>query len=375
MTKQSANRFGGGRSPDLRSSRGRHGIGILCLVVGLLASAAPAWAAEVVEVRIGRHPGFTRVVFELDRAAGYRIERSDPSQAGAGLVVSLDASSIPRKIDSGKALIEGVSVEPMGSRSVARVRLAKDGLRLKEMILTNPPRIVLDVLNDTPPAPAVAKAKAKTTAKPTVAKAKPVVVEQVVEKKPDPAASRKQAASPARKPVQQAAAAPTERTVPKPRAAAPRENSASTALAKAEAKAATGDGSRDGGWAGRQRRGFLRRRSKSEQSEPSSALRAAEALAGMGEPQERRSHGPGPEGRQAAARADADRKARCQADAAADGRQVEVFGRGRRLADVGVRWGRGDPARGRRSLRGPSTQRGRRGLRGSRRGFGRLRRR
>jgi len=299
MTKQSANRFGGGRRPDLRSSRGRRGIGILCLVVGLLASAVPAWAAEIVEVRVGRHPGFTRVVFELDRAAGYRIERSDPSKERAGLVVSLEASSIPRKIDSGKALIEQVSVEPMGARSVARVRLAKDGLRLKEMILTNPPRIVLDVLSDTPPEPVVAKAT-PTVAKPkAVAKPEPVVAE--TKPAPAPAPSPKQVTAPARKPAQQtaaatadrtgsaparqtqkAAAAPTGRTEPTPRAEAPRDDTAGKAAgaALAEARALAADTTDD-----------LEDSAEDlfqddPQSEPSSALSAAEALARMGEPRD-----------------------------------------------------------------------------------------
>jgi len=129
----------------------------LCLALGLLASAFPAWSAEIVEVRVGRHPEFTRVVFELDRATGYRIERSDPSMEVAELVVSLEAASVPRNIKSVQSLIELVEVSPVGSRSVARVRLAKEGLRLKEMILTNPPRIVLDVMSDAKPKPVVAK--------------------------------------------------------------------------------------------------------------------------------------------------------------------------------------------------------------------------
>lgn len=132
----------------------------LFVALGLLVCAVPALAAEIVEVRVGRHPTFTRVVFELDRAAGYRIERSDPSMDVAELIVSLEASSIPRSISKKKALIEQVDVEPNGRRSTARVRLSKEGLRLKEMILTNPPRIVLDLLNDAP-APTVAKAAEK----------------------------------------------------------------------------------------------------------------------------------------------------------------------------------------------------------------------
>ena len=111
------------------------------------AAAAPR-LCELVEVRVGKHPTFTRVVFELDRAAGYRIERSDPSMGVAELIVSLEASSAPRSISKKKALIEQVDVEPNGRRSVARVRLSQEGLRLKEMILANPPRIVLDLLNE-----------------------------------------------------------------------------------------------------------------------------------------------------------------------------------------------------------------------------------
>ena len=45
------------------------------LVLAATMLASPAWAAQVVEVRVGNHPTYTRVVFELDAPAGYRIER------------------------------------------------------------------------------------------------------------------------------------------------------------------------------------------------------------------------------------------------------------------------------------------------------------
>ena len=149
----------GGLAPDSGSLRiGRGGLS-LCLMLGLLLSASSAWAAEIVEVRVGRHAEFTRVVFELDRAAGYRIERADPTSDVEELVVSLEASSIPRRIQSSKSLIEQVEVEPSGSRAIARIRLAKDGLRLKEMILASPPRIVLDLFSDEPIVAKAAEAK------------------------------------------------------------------------------------------------------------------------------------------------------------------------------------------------------------------------
>lgn len=166
MTNELIHRFGGGALARLRSPGVIGRVWILSVTLGLLVCVAPALAAEIVEVRVGKHPTFTRVVFQLDRAAGYRIERSDPSMDVAELIVSLEASSIPRSIAKKKALIEQVDVEPNGPRSTARVRLSQDGLRLKEMILTNPPRIVLDLLDDAP-APTVAKAELALTQTPT----------------------------------------------------------------------------------------------------------------------------------------------------------------------------------------------------------------
>ena len=178
----------------LRGSRVEHRVGALwwtlALVLGSMVVASTAMAAEIVEVRVGRHAEFTRIVFELDRAAGYRIERASPSPGVSELVVSLEATSIPRRIQSTKTLIEQVEVEPTGGRSVARIRLTKSGLKLKEMILASPPRIVLDVLSDAPvvktaakPAPAVTPTPA-TTAKSAAEKPAPVEVAKKVEPKP-----------------------------------------------------------------------------------------------------------------------------------------------------------------------------------------------
>ena len=159
MTNQLFHRFGGGFRSGLRNSSGGDRAWALIVALGLIVIALPAFATEIVQVRVGKHPTFTRVVFELDRSAGYRIERSDPATGVAELVVSLEASSIPRSIKASKSFIELVEVEPQGGRSIARVRLSQEGLRLKEMILANPPRIVLDLLNETPDIASGAKTK------------------------------------------------------------------------------------------------------------------------------------------------------------------------------------------------------------------------
>jgi hypothetical protein len=164
MSNHSTNPFGGGLGPALRNPRIGRRDGSLWFVLGLLVCVASAVtaqradAAEIVEVRIGKHADYTRVVFELDRAAGYRIERADPTSDVTELVISFEASSIPRRIQSTKSLITQVEVEPSGPRSIARIRLVQDGLRLKEMILASPPRIVLDVLSDPKPTASVATA-------------------------------------------------------------------------------------------------------------------------------------------------------------------------------------------------------------------------
>lgn len=207
MTNQPTDRLRSGHAPGRRDSGcGRRGsIGLL--VFGLLAGVSPTWAAEVVEVRVGRHPEFTRVVFELDRSAGYRIERSDPSSKESELIVSLEAGSIPRRIQSTKSFIEQVVVEPNGTRSVARIRLARGGLRLKEMILASPPRIVLDVIDDK-----VALTATSSTPKASVPATKPTVAAS----KPSTPAASKPAAAPMTKLAQAPSPAPTPIPAAKP---------------------------------------------------------------------------------------------------------------------------------------------------------------
>jgi hypothetical protein len=132
------------------------------------------------------------------------------------LVVSLDASSIPRKVQSDEALIGLVKITPRGNRAVAQIELRNDGLSLKEMILANPPRIVLDVL-----APATAK---KKTAPKVVAKAAPA---------PRPAAAPSPKPAPkAAAPTPKPAPTPAVKQVAKAETPAPAPKPAPTPLAK-----------------------------------------------------------------------------------------------------------------------------------------------
>lgn len=129
--------------------------------------SAAADAAEVVDMRLGRHPEFTRVVFELDAPAGYSLEQSTLEGGGSELVVTLDASAVDQEKSLRQSLVKKVSLTGQGQRSVARIHLSPGKLRVKEMILANPPRIVLDVL--APPATKTAKTAKAVAPKRTTA--------------------------------------------------------------------------------------------------------------------------------------------------------------------------------------------------------------
>lgn len=107
------------------------------------------------------------MVFELDAPAGYSLEQSSLEGGGSELVVTLDASAVDQEKSLRQSLVKKVSLTGQGERSVARIYLSPGKLRVKEMILANPPRIVLDVL--APPATKTAKAAAPKTTPATTA--------------------------------------------------------------------------------------------------------------------------------------------------------------------------------------------------------------
>jgi uncharacterized coiled-coil protein SlyX len=142
------------------------------------AAASPVSAAEVRDVRVGRHPTFTRVVFEFDERAGYKIERGAD---GKSVVVKLEASAASRNVSSKAELVRNVEVEPSGNRAVARIHVVKPGLSIKEMILPSPPRVVLDFLMPEAAeglARTVDSAKSPKSKAAAAPKAKPVVAQK-----------------------------------------------------------------------------------------------------------------------------------------------------------------------------------------------------
>ena len=140
------NRGNFGILADRIHTRGIRRTRTLFALVLAFAFAAPLQAAELVAIRVGDHPTFTRVVFEFDVAGGYRIERNAAGEAANVVRVTLDAASDARQIESRSPGVASVSVEAGNPRSVARIDAREPSWPIKEMILSDPPRVVLDFL-------------------------------------------------------------------------------------------------------------------------------------------------------------------------------------------------------------------------------------
>jgi len=174
------------------------------LLAALSAAAAlctglPALAAEITDVRVGEHPKFTRVVFELDGRAGYRVERAG-TDAAPELRITIEATSSARELRA-VGDVRGVKVDA-GTKARAHIALRDAGLRVQEMMLSDPPRIVVDLLK---PETAVAATAKPEPARPKTEAREAPKVEPRPEIKPGPKETAK-----AEPPKQTAKAEPKE---------------------------------------------------------------------------------------------------------------------------------------------------------------------
>ncbi len=144
--------------------RVRHGLAT-ALAIGWLAPAA--WGANLKDVRVGVYADHTRVVLETDTKASFSLNE------GEGVVtLSLQASGRPQAVAAKGPHLAWVRVEPSGSATTVKLEL-RGQARVKQMVLTGPPRIVLDVFSapggaapSAQPAKATPVAKAPEPAKP-----------------------------------------------------------------------------------------------------------------------------------------------------------------------------------------------------------------
>jgi hypothetical protein len=197
----------------------------LAAAFAAVVCALPAWAAEVTEIRVGTHPTFTRVVFQLDAPAGYRIEKVTAEDGVPEIRVTLEAGATPRSLEAKSEMVERVALQDGRERSLAHIRLRHKPSRIKELILTDPPRIVFDLVypeaklaeiarrEEAAKARAAEVAAAKAAAAAPKPESKPEVQAKVEPPKPAPAAE------PAPKPLpkpEKPAAEPKPAPVAKP---------------------------------------------------------------------------------------------------------------------------------------------------------------
>lgn len=218
-------------------------------VAALLLAPAAGTAATLSQVRIGTHEDHTRIVLELDEATSYRL--TPPGEGRAQLQIQLDAQSLARRIASRSPLVKAVRVDPTARGATVFVDLSQSGVAVSEMILANPPRIVLDlkpagaseaarvISPAAPAASATAEEIAEPTPAPVVAEAAPPAAPAIPEQLPslsDPVPSDLEEARPVASDAAPAASAVAESAeVPLPAAAeAPQPETPPTAQTEPE---------------------------------------------------------------------------------------------------------------------------------------------
>lgn len=113
-----------------------------------VSAPPPPRRAALVAARMGVHDRFTRVVFELDRTAEYALDVPGREGDESVLLVLIDAEAGGPKSLPATGLVESLEVRARGQRAVALVRVRELPVHVERFVLSDPPRIVLDLRGD-----------------------------------------------------------------------------------------------------------------------------------------------------------------------------------------------------------------------------------
>ena len=136
--------------------------GILCACVIVIAATAVAEepGLAVKGIRFFSYPGFTRIVFEIERAAPYVMTRSGDGRSlyfsSYGGTFVLAAPQLPAINDG---VVKGLEKRQDGTQHAVVIHLAPAAGESKDFVLRGPDRIVLDVFRGTPAVPAPSAGK------------------------------------------------------------------------------------------------------------------------------------------------------------------------------------------------------------------------
>ncbi|UCE87366.1 MAG: hypothetical protein JSU66_06495 [Deltaproteobacteria bacterium] len=136
----------------------------LLVALGILAfgsAAGPAGAAALLDVRIGKHEGYTRIVLDLDEGVKHQIDRIETGR-GSVFLVTLNATAARRVIAPDAPLLSVVRIEPRDGETIVRVAATSSDVDVNVFPLRDPNRLVLDLRSGKAAAP-----KAAATPRPT----------------------------------------------------------------------------------------------------------------------------------------------------------------------------------------------------------------
>jgi hypothetical protein len=176
--------------------KGRRLFFVLGAAVPLLTALSAA-AANLVDVRVGLHDEYTRVVLETDEKAPLQIVSSGSRE----MVLRLGASSGPRTFATAKsAHMMSLVVKP-AAPGTSEIRIALRGpVDVKKLVLSAPHRVVLDLSAakeaEAPPATAAKPPAPAPRAEPAAAKAV-----EPAKKPPVPAPEPESRTAPSRQPA------------------------------------------------------------------------------------------------------------------------------------------------------------------------------
>jgi len=131
----------------------------MALAVALWLHADPSAAARLTAVRVGTHPGYTRVVLETDAPAAYQVLEASADTPGE-VTVQIAAESRARDVTQSEPGSASVALLPQpDGTTLARIH-APGPLRVETQVLAAPPRLVLDLRRAASEAAGVATAPA-----------------------------------------------------------------------------------------------------------------------------------------------------------------------------------------------------------------------
>ncbi len=206
--------------------------------VALWLHADPSAGARLTAVRVGSHPGYTRVVLQTDAPAAFQL-LEESADAPGEVTVRIAAASSARDVTSREPGAPRVELLPQADgTTLARIR-ASGPLRVETQVLATPPRLVLDLrrvpregaTRETDRAPAQAAAAALPAPTPERLADLPPVADPVpvqapeTEPTPAPVADPAPVAAPPTIAAPEAIAAPAAPDAPPPVGSPPRAGS------------------------------------------------------------------------------------------------------------------------------------------------------